>query len=79
MQEAKRALFAAMAREVELSQTVKASRVKVNVVEDQASIAFSCILSLEDEWQRRVAPSGDEIMTEAWDLSHQDTVGKVKE
>lgn len=49
VEETARALAAAKARETELSLVVKASRVEVNVARDQASIASSCVLSLDDE------------------------------
>lgn len=74
-----RALVAAKAREDELSHAVDASRAKVSVAEDQASITSACMLSLEEEHEKKVVPIEEEIRAEAQACSHQDKAGKVKE
>lgn len=45
--EPEQAFAALRAKEVEFMQVVEASREEMHAVEDQAFIAFSCILSLE--------------------------------
>lgn len=55
----------AKAREVELSRAIKAPRAQVNATKDQALVASTCVLSLEEERWRMIAPSLDELRIEA--------------
>lgn len=55
VEEAEWALAAAKAREAELLLVIEASRLGVNGSMDQAQITSTCILSLEEELQRKLS------------------------
>lgn len=79
VEEAERTLAAMKAGETKLLQVVKASREEMHAAEDQASIASACVSSLEDEWQRKMVLSEEEIRAEARERLHQDKADRVKE
>lgn len=70
---------AAKAREVELMRAVEASRVQMSATEDQALVAFACMLSLEEERQRTIAPNLVELRAEAEGRLHKDEIENAKE
>lgn len=78
MEKTEEALAVAKAREAELSHSVKASMVEVNVAEDQVQISFACVLSVGEERQRKVVLS-EETRADAWKRLHQDMASKIKE
>lgn len=79
VEEAECALAAAKARVAEHSRAVKTSRVQVSATEDQALVASTCLLPLEEECQRMIAPSLPELRAKALARLQKDKVDKAKE